>query len=309
MSAPKLAIHCITYNHEPYIRECLEGFVMQQTDFPFIAIVHDDASTDGTAAIVREYADRYPDIIKPILETENKYSTGELGNIMLDAIKATGAEYVAYCEGDDYWTDPHKLQRQVDILDSHPEYSLCFHNAMVIYQNSNKADHLMSTECNEGEQNPAFLYRAWPVATASIILRSEVLKSDLYLNLIHNYTLSFGDQPLVWASAHFGRIHYIDSVMSVYRICTSGAGTYLKNNRYADIRSRITVAKYFGEPYTKLEKKIRSEEAMTLLTIKRNAHPLNRKAALLSIRFAPTECLTHWINSFFFHIKTIGRKN
>ena len=123
-----VAIHCLVYNHEPYLRDCLEGFVMQQTNFPFVAIVHDDASTDSSAAIIREYEEKYPDIIKPIYETENQYSkrNGSLGRIMNAAIDATGAKYVAFCEGDDYWTDPLKLQKQVDFMEVNPEYGLCY---------------------------------------------------------------------------------------------------------------------------------------------------------------------------------------
>ena len=117
MSTPLVAIKCTVYNHEPYLRECLDGFVMQQTDFPFVAIVHDDASTDKSADIIREYAEKYPDIIKAYYETENQYSKGTLSKVMNEAVDATGAKYIALCEGDDYWTDPKKLQKQVDILE------------------------------------------------------------------------------------------------------------------------------------------------------------------------------------------------
>lgn len=118
-----VTIRCITYNHEPYIRQCLEGFVMQKTNFRFEAIVHDDASTDGTAAIIREYAAKYPDIIKPIYETENQYSKhdGSLRRIMDAHMRG---KYIALCEGDDYWIDPLKLQKQVDFLEANPEYGL-----------------------------------------------------------------------------------------------------------------------------------------------------------------------------------------
>lgn len=111
-----VTIRCITYNHEPYIRQCLEGFIMQKTNFRFEAIVHDDASTDGTANIIREYAEKYPDIIKPIFETENQYSKldGSIQRIMSEHIHG---KYVAMCEGDDYWIDPLKLQKQVDFLE------------------------------------------------------------------------------------------------------------------------------------------------------------------------------------------------
>ena len=128
MNNSLVAIHCLVYNHEPYLRDCLEGFVMQQTNFPFVAIVHDDASTDESAAIIREYEEKYPNIIKPIYESENQYSKhdGSLRSIMDSAAEAFGAKYVAMCEGDDYWTDPLKLQKQVDFMEANPEYGLCY---------------------------------------------------------------------------------------------------------------------------------------------------------------------------------------
>ena len=131
---PLVAIHCLVYNHEPYLRDCFEGFVMQQTDFPFVAIVHDDASTDGSAAVIREYEQKYPHIFKPIYETENQYSKhdGSLGRIMNAAIEATGAKYVAMCEGDDYWIDPLKLKKQVDILEADESLMLCCTNCSVV---------------------------------------------------------------------------------------------------------------------------------------------------------------------------------
>lgn len=116
---PLVVIHCITYNHEPYLRDALEGFLMQKTDFPFVAIVHEDVSTDGTAHILREYAEKYPDTILPIFEKENQYSKGTLIKIMNEACKATGAKYIAWCEGDDYWTYALKLQKQIDFMESH----------------------------------------------------------------------------------------------------------------------------------------------------------------------------------------------
>lgn len=130
-----VTIQCITYNHEPYIRQCLEGFVMQKTNFRFEAIVHDDASTDGTAAIVREYAEKYPDIIKPIFETENQYSKhdGSLSRIMDEH---THGKYVALCEGDDYWIDSLKLQKQIDLLEEHEDCSFVYSGFNVVDQNS-----------------------------------------------------------------------------------------------------------------------------------------------------------------------------
>ena len=133
-----VAIHCLVYNHEPYLRDCFEGFVMQKTNFRFVAIVHEDCSTDHSADIIREYEAKYPDIFRPIYEIENQWhkTDGSLGRIMNAAINATGAKYIAMCEGDDYWTDPYKLQKQVDFMEAHPECSLCCHRYK-IYNQSN----------------------------------------------------------------------------------------------------------------------------------------------------------------------------
>ena len=136
---PILAIRCLTYNHGPYIRQCLDGFVMQKTDFRFIAIVHDDASSDETSDIIREYAEKYPDIIKPIYEQENQYSKrdGSLRRIINEAIPAY-VKYIAMCEGDDYWTDPLKLQKQVDFLESNPEFGMVYGKVHTWLQEENK---------------------------------------------------------------------------------------------------------------------------------------------------------------------------
>lgn len=136
---PLVTIRCMVYNHEPYLRQCLDGFVMQETTFPFEAIVHDDASTDGSAAILREYAEKYPDIIKPIYETENQWGKGTISKTM-DAAMHPASKYIAFCEGDDYWTDPHKLQLQVDFLETHPDYVICSHNYRLYYQDNQRFD-------------------------------------------------------------------------------------------------------------------------------------------------------------------------
>ncbi len=127
--APLVSIVCLAYNHAPFIRETLDGFLLQETDFPFEVIVHDDASTDATAAIIREYAARYPSLIKPIYQQENQYRQGVTVSTQLFA-QAHG-RYIAYCEGDDYWTDPRKLQIQVDFLERHRDYVMTYHDAFM----------------------------------------------------------------------------------------------------------------------------------------------------------------------------------
>lgn len=211
----KVIIRCLVYNHEPYLRDCLEGFVMQKTNFAFKAVVHDDCSTDGSAAIIREYAEKYPDIIEPIYETENLYSkrNGSLRKVM-DAATMNRSDYIAYCEGDDYWIDPHKLQKQVDFLDNNPEYSMCFTSCKIQYQykqrNNMKGEHIEDRDYSATE-----LYKTWTVPTASICLRESVLhhpKRSL------NKKALYGDITLILTSALVGKIRGFKYASVVYRV-------------------------------------------------------------------------------------------
>ena len=118
-----VSIRCAAFNQVKYIAQCLDGFVMQQTTFPFEAIIHDDASTDGTTEIIREYAKKYPDVIKPVYEQENLWSKHD-GSITKALYKNLRGKYIAICDGDDCWTDPLKLQKQVDFLESHPDFTM-----------------------------------------------------------------------------------------------------------------------------------------------------------------------------------------
>ena len=214
-----VAIKCLAYNHEPYIRECLEGFVMQKTNFRFVAIVHDDASTDKTADIIREYEAKYPEIIKPIYETENQYSKhdGSIGRIMNAAIDATGAKYVALCEGDDYWTDPYKLQKQVDFLEEHEEYSMCFHRSKVLLEKMSEV-YLNCFQIEDRDYGATELFQKWIVPTASIVYRNTAP----FPKLIASERILNGDIVLVEKCAHVGLVRGISEFMSVYRIQYSG---------------------------------------------------------------------------------------
>lgn len=218
-----VAIYCLAFNHEPYIRECLDGFIMQKTNFKFVAIVHDDASTDATAAIIREYAEKYPDIIKPILETENQYSKndGSLGRIMDTAIEVTGAKYVAMCEGDDYWIDPYKLQKQVDILENDETLIACATNTITV---SNTGEVLSEYKENivkdnkEGRYNLRdFMHTTHQYPTASVLYRrKEENKIREYCRITRNPF--FGDWNL-WIALHIiGDFYYIDDTTVAYRI-------------------------------------------------------------------------------------------
>ncbi len=149
-----VSICCVTYNHASFIRKALDGFLMQESPscMPKDAklsdwceiLIHDDCSTDGTTEIVREYAARYPDVIFPLYEEVNQFSRGGAGKMDLYNYDRAKGKYIAYCEGDDYWTDAHKLQKQVDFMESHPDYSVCWHRCKQLIVQTNQ---LYEDEC------------------------------------------------------------------------------------------------------------------------------------------------------------------
>lgn len=127
---PLVSICCTAYNHEKYLAQTLDSFLAQQCDFPFEILIHDDVSTDATADIIREYAAKYPEIIRPMFQTENQYSKGVPINETFNFPRARG-KYIALCEGDDFWCDPHKLQRQISYMESDPQCTFSFTNGYV----------------------------------------------------------------------------------------------------------------------------------------------------------------------------------
>ena len=147
MEQPLVSICCITYNHAKYIRQCLEGFLMQKTSFSYEIVINDDCSTDGTTDIIREYEARYPNLISPIYHAENEYSKGVRGMFATYCFPKAKGKYIAMCEGDDYWIDPLKLQKQVDFMEENPDYSMCFHNAMRLNERAEDKERIKSF-CN-----------------------------------------------------------------------------------------------------------------------------------------------------------------
>ncbi len=220
----KVTIRCITYNQKDYIRQCLDGFVMQKTNFRFEAIVHDDASTDGTDEIVREYAEKYPDIIKPIFETENQYSKhdGSLGRIMN---ANTRGKYVAICEGDDYWTDPLKLQKQADFLDANPQCSLTYHACKNVFSTPCKVN-ILYGECVKESYSDIDILSIYPFQTATVMYRKDILDSDLYKKA-QAIGCTAGDQILFLTASRLGTIEGVNEKMSVYRRHEGGISQHM----------------------------------------------------------------------------------
>lgn len=226
MLTPLVAIRCITYNQEKYIKETLEGFVMQKTNFPFVAIVHDDASTDNTVKIIREYAEKFPDIIKPIFETENQFQIGgfkRISSIMNEALLNTKAKYIAICEGDDYWSDPLKLQKQVDFMESHPDYSLHFHNAYFFNEPLNK----IIGSFDKYKENKIVPIEDLIVGGGGFCPSCSLFYKANLANKIPNFCKKYhvGDYPLQLFLATQGKVFYSKEIMSVYRVATPGSWT------------------------------------------------------------------------------------
>jgi len=221
---PLLSICCLAYNHEPFIRQCLDGFLMQKTDFPFEVLIHDDASTDKTADIIREYEAKYPNIIKPIYQTENQYSKGVKISTKYQYSRAKG-KYIALCEGDDYWTDQQKLQKQVDFLEQNEEYSLCCHRYRIIDEATKEwrmdldfredYNNLFPNNCQGLEFDNKNRY--WLCKTLTVVFRKEALN----LNKINKYTLS-RDVHLFYHILKTGKGYCMNYDAGVYRRHSGG---------------------------------------------------------------------------------------
>lgn len=265
---PIVSITCIAYNHEAYIRDALDSFLIQKTDFPFEVIVHDDASTDSTADIIREYHNKYPDIIRPVFQLENQYSQGK--NISKEFIyPLIRGEYTAICEGDDYWTDPLKLQKQYDFMQNHPELDICTHKAMMTHEE--KPVGFQGPNCETGiiPVEDVISGGGGFVATNSIMIRTDNLTyiSPFRAILSYDYTIQI-------QGSLRGGMGYLSDCMSVYRHLAPGSWSttfrrnkekYLVHRKKADrmleALDRYTDGRY-SEVINKELRKGRFNEAM-----------------------------------------------
>ena len=194
---PKVTVLCMAYNQEQFIRNTLDGFVMQKTNFPFEVLVHDDASTDKTPEIIREYAEKYPGIIIPILSTENHFRAGR--NILIEEFyPRIRGKYVANCDGDDWWTDETKLQRQVDFLDTHSDFTICATGAKSLWWNTNKTTSVIPEKRFRYRKNGIGfneLLHVNPIVNSTVMYRwcfdpndwpnGYIMPGDWFLHLLH----------------------------------------------------------------------------------------------------------------------------
>lgn len=234
MEKTEVSVICNTYNHGPYIREALEGFVMQKTNFKFEVLVHDDASTDNTADIIREFEKKYSDIIKPIYQTENQYSKG-ISITTAYVIPRVKGRYIAFCEGDDYWTDPLKLQKQYDEMEKNLGVDMCAHGAIRVRANNGKTEGVISRGNEKCIFNVAEIIAGGGgfVATNSLFYRKELAENEPDFRKFCPY-----DYALQIQGALRGGILYLPDNMSAYREGVPGSWTKrMATVEYSDIQT------------------------------------------------------------------------
>ena len=254
---PKLSVLVPTFNHERFIDKMLEGALMQKTDFDFDIIVGDDASIDDNALIVRKYAQQYPTKIKTFLHNTNlgPAEPREMGgkNNVGFLFGQSKSEYIALCEGDDYWTDPQKLQKQVNFLDKNLDYSLCHHQMEVIYED-NFPSHSFNVDNQPDTSTLQDLLTdaTWFLGTASTVFRNVFTEGmpDWW------WKTASGDLGIFIEVARFGKIKYLPQTMSVYRKHRGGmTNIHTPTNRYF-LQNRLemfqNLDEYFNFQYSKI---------------------------------------------------------
>lgn len=243
---PLVSICCMTYNHAPFIRKCLEGFLLQETDFPIEILVHDDASTDGTDGIIREYAEKYPEIIFPLYEQENQFSKGKSStmDIEYNYSRARG-KYIAYCEGDDYWTDPQKLNKQVDFLEAHPDYSICWHRCQCLYWedkrwSDDRCGEILHDNDSGIDVDVATLFSSWYTQPLSMVFR----KSLYDFNWCRRYKY-YRDEHEMYHLLTVGKGHLLNFIGGVYVIHSGGFSGSISVKKQCSISCNVAEELYY----------------------------------------------------------------
>ena len=218
MNKPLVSILSITYNHSKYVAQALDSFVMQKTGFDFEVIIADDASTDNNQVVIKTYAYKYPDIIKPILRDKN---IGMNPNF-LDALSKCQGKYIAMCEGDDYWTDPYKLQKQVDFLEANPDYGLIHTDYLAFNENKKKIDEKYRSKNRERVKNGKIFFELLKgnfIGTPTVCVRAKLMKE--FVEVIKNRKLWYVYDYWFWLKISLKtKIFYLNEKTVNYRVHT-----------------------------------------------------------------------------------------
>lgn len=218
---PLVYTRTMTYNHKDYIRECIEGLLMQKTTFPVRVLIHDDASTDGTAEIVREYEQKYPRLIKAYYQKENSHTKPDKFERRATFGTWRIGKYEAICEGDDYWHNPLKLQKQVGFLEAHSDFSMCHSEAD--YKDMVKGRFVQNDHASAGRRHDqanvaeAHVCGDYVVRTCTIVARNEWIKKIAGEHRDEFRRFIAGDMILVFHLSRMGRVYYIEESLATYR--------------------------------------------------------------------------------------------
>lgn len=247
---PLVSISCLTYNHGEFLKDALEGFLMQRTDFSFEILIHDDASCDDTTAIIEAYKEKYPEIIKPVFQKENLWSQGKRALSATFNFPRAKGKYIAMCEGDDYWIEPTKLQRQVDFLEANPEYIACVHGAYFFDEKSDARVPSKFEKVNEDfdlQMMKIFNESGGVYPSCSILMRNT---PPFYPNELLRFPS--GDLTLIVFLRLKGKIRFMKGLWAVYRIHSNGVYQGEERSIKNIIKNRYLIQEYYTSLADKL---------------------------------------------------------
>jgi len=275
----KVSCHVITYNHINYIQRCIDGILMQETDFDFEIVIGDDVSTDGTREIVERYAAEYPHIIK--LNLRQKRGSGIPGkeNFVSTLEMCTG-EYISLCDGDDYWTDTLKLQKQVDFLEKNKDYVLCFHKVNILKTDGTITSDFITRLPDNYESRQDLVMNANYIHTPSVLFKN-IIGEELYS--IEFQESPIGDYFLYIILTQYGKIGYIDEPMAVYR---HNVGVYSSLSKLNMTKADLLLfTNLYSFEKDKNAKKIFYQNILNILSIiEKEINNLNNENKLLNTR-------------------------
>ena len=320
----KVCVCSITYNHSRFIEETMNGLCMQQTEFPYVCCIIDDASTDGEQYVLNEYLEHNFRLSEGYQkETEyayitfaqhkenkncyfvvlllkyNHYQKGMRGEkLKYIAEWRENCTYEALCEGDDYWTDPLKLQKQVDFLEANTDYSMCFANAIEHWEDGSKEDKIFSNVENR-EYSGVEIFKTWTVPTASVMYKMAINDCDVYRKAIQNKTFIYGDILLFLSCAHEGKVHGMSDIMTVYRKQPGGmTATYSPEHIKDQAYHSLEIYKVFGEKYRMISVRKFSIDGLDAFWGLKNKGIIDWKLLFDLLRYSPQVVLRNVFLSF-----------
>jgi len=252
---PLVSVICTTYNHEAHIKYALEGILMQKTNFPIEIIVHDDASTDRTAEIIKEYEKKYPNLFFNVYQTVNQYSKNDL-NIWGDiTFPMSRGKYIAICEGDDYWTDPNKLQDQVDFMETHSDYVLIHSDVYCVNNLNERINNIRSIILALLKKRRSgvvtnYLVKGNYIMTLTVLILKDALLEAGSRIVKNNKQVAYIDYTLFLELSSLGKIYYMSKRTAAYRILFNSASHSSDlNSRLNFVHSTINISRFYNQKF------------------------------------------------------------